>query len=51
VPVVLVGGPEGVRLREGGRLGDLAPTLLALMGIAPPPEMTGASLIVEGGAA
>jgi 2,3-bisphosphoglycerate-independent phosphoglycerate mutase len=45
VPVVLVGGPAGARLRNG-RLADLAPSLLALMGIAPPPEMTGQSLIV-----
>ncbi len=45
VPVILVGGPAGARLRDG-RLADLAPTLLDLMGITPPPEMTGQSLIV-----
>jgi len=45
VPVVLIGGPAGARLRDGGRLADVAPTLLALMGLAQPPEMTGASLI------
>lgn len=45
VPVILVDGPAGARLREGGRLADLAPTVLALMGLAPPPEMTGTSLI------
>ncbi|HBS48975.1 MAG TPA: 2,3-bisphosphoglycerate-independent phosphoglycerate mutase [Rhodobacteraceae bacterium] len=44
VPVALVGGPEGARLREG-RLSDLAPTLLELMGLEQPPEMTGKSLI------
>lgn len=44
VPVILTGGPKGARL-EPGRLADLAPTLLDLMGIAPPPEMTGRSLI------
>ncbi len=44
VPVVLVGGPRGARLADG-RLADLAPTLLDLMGIDPPPEMTGRSLI------
>ena len=44
VPVILWGGPEGARLRVG-RLADLAPTLLALMGIAPPEAMTGRSLI------
>jgi 2,3-bisphosphoglycerate-independent phosphoglycerate mutase len=44
VPVILVGGPEGATLREG-RLADLAPTLLELMGLEQPPEMTGESLI------
>ncbi|MCB1342668.1 MAG: 2,3-bisphosphoglycerate-independent phosphoglycerate mutase [Pseudooceanicola sp.] len=44
VPVALVGGPEGARLRDG-RLADLAPTLLALMDLPKPPEMTGESLI------
>ena len=44
VPVLMVGGPEGARLHDG-RLADLAPTVLQLMGIAPPPEMTGESLI------
>ena len=45
VPVILVGGPGGARLRRGGRLADLAPTLLALMGVEAPPEMNGQSLI------
>ena len=45
VPVILVGGPEGAKLRSGGRLADLAPTLLALIGLAQPAEMTGQSLI------
>ena len=45
VPVILVGGPKGVSLREGGRLADLAPTLLQLMQMDLPPEMTGKSLI------
>ena len=44
VPVALVGGPEGARLHDG-RLADLAPTLLDLMGLELPPEMTGKSLI------
>ena len=44
VPVVLVGGPAGARLHSG-RLADLAPTLLQLMGLPLPPEMTGESLI------
>ena len=44
VPVILVGGPEGASLRNG-RLADLAPTVLALMGLEQPGEMTGESLI------
>ena len=44
VPVVVLGAPEGARLRDG-RLADLAPTLLALMGLAQPDEMTGTSLL------
>ncbi|SIO50549.1 phosphoglycerate mutase [Rhodovulum sp. ES.010] len=44
VPVILVGGPAGARLR-GGRLCDLAPTVLELMDLPKPPEMTGESLI------
>jgi 2,3-bisphosphoglycerate-independent phosphoglycerate mutase len=44
VPVILVGGPAGARLRDG-RLADLAPTILDLMELPKPPEMTGASLI------
>lgn len=46
VPVILVGGPKGATLRKGGRLADLAPTLLQLMGLAQPPEMTGKSLLL-----
>jgi 2,3-bisphosphoglycerate-independent phosphoglycerate mutase len=44
VPVILVGGPAGAGLRDG-RLSDLAPTVLALMGLPQPPEMTGESLL------
>jgi len=47
VPVVLVGGPAGARLRDG-RLADLAPSLLQLMGLPQPDEMTGRSLIGAG---
>lgn len=46
VPVILVGGPTGAKLRAGGRLADLAPTLLALMGLDQPTEMTGKSLLL-----
>jgi 2,3-bisphosphoglycerate-independent phosphoglycerate mutase len=43
VPILLIGRP-GVRLTDG-RLADVAPTLLDLMGLEPPPEMTGRSLL------
>ena len=46
VPVILFGGPEAARLRNG-RLADLAPTVLELMGLDTPPEMTGESLILK----
>ena len=36
-----------VRLREGGRLADIAPTMLKMLGIGQPKDMTGESLIVE----
>lgn len=44
VPVIMVGGPEGAGLRDG-RLADLAPSLLQLMGLEKPVEMTGESLL------
>ena len=37
----------GKQLQEGGSLCDVAPTLLAMMGIAKPEEMTGKSLLPE----
>jgi 2,3-bisphosphoglycerate-independent phosphoglycerate mutase len=46
VPVAVIGGPAGSTLRNG-RLADLAPTMLDLMGLDLPPEMTGQSLIVR----
>ncbi|TNC94714.1 MAG: 2,3-bisphosphoglycerate-independent phosphoglycerate mutase [Stygiobacter sp.] len=50
VDVVLVNPPAGVVSIADGRLADVAPTLLALLGLKQPPEMTGRSL-VDGGAA
>jgi len=44
VPVALVGGPKDAKLRNG-RLSDLAPTLLQLMALEQPSDMTGESLI------
>ncbi len=47
VPCILVDNArKNVTLREGGRLSDLAPTLLGLLGLPVPKEMTGKSLIV-----
>mgnify|MGYP001183708619 CR=1 FL=1 len=45
VPCVLGGSHEVKALRGGGKLGDIAPTLLELMGIQAPAAMTGVSLI------
>jgi len=36
---------KGQALRAGGRLSDIAPTVLAMLGLEPPPEMTGTSLL------
>lgn len=44
VPVVIFGAPEGSTLVDG-RLADLAPTMLDLMGLPQPDEMTGKSLL------
>ena len=45
VPVTLLGGPSGRQLRHG-TLSDLAPTLLELLELEVPVEMTGRSLIL-----
>lgn len=37
-------GERPARLRQGGKLGDIAPTLLGLWGITPPAAMTGRNL-------
>ena len=44
-PVPLVVTREGVALRDGGVLADVAPTVLELLGIEQPPAMTGVSLL------
>lgn len=47
VPLYLFGQAfAGVKLREGGRLADVMPTALTMMGLPVPAEMTGRSLIV-----
>ena len=45
VPCVIIGEDKNLKLREGGVLGDVAPTLLELLGLEQPKEMTGKSLI------
>ena len=46
VPVVLISEKyKNAELRKDGVLADLAPTLLEVMGLPVPPEMTGKSLI------
>lgn len=44
VPLIAVGLPVGASIKDG-RLADLAPTMLELMGLSKPEEMTGQSLI------
>ena len=47
VPLILVGGAKGATLSEG-ILADIAPTLLELLDLKQPEEMTGNSLLVHG---
>jgi 2,3-bisphosphoglycerate-independent phosphoglycerate mutase len=47
VPLVYVGGKQ-LSLKADGALSDVAPSLLALMGLEQPREMTGHSLVSEG---
>ena len=47
VPFILVNADPAYKLREGGCLADIAPTLIELMGMEQPEEMTGKSLLVK----
>jgi len=47
VPFILVNADPSYKLREGGCLADIAPTLIELMGLEQPKEMTGKSLLVK----
>ena len=47
VPFILVNADPAYKLREGGCLADIAPTLIELMGMKQPAEMTGKSLLVK----
>ena len=50
VPIVLAGAPAGSGRLSDGRLADVAPTLLALMGLPQPGAMTGRNLLDTGAA-
>ncbi len=47
VPFILVNADPSYKLREGGCLADIAPTLIELMGMEQPKEMTGKSLLIR----
>lgn len=47
VPFILVNYKEGYALREGGCLADIIPTLIEIMGMEQPAEMTGKSLLIK----
>ena len=47
VPFILVNADPSYGLREGGCLADIAPTLIELMGMEQPEEMTGKSLLIK----
>ena len=47
VPFILVNYDSDYTLREGGALCDIAPTLIQIMGLEQPKEMTGKSLLIK----
>ena len=47
VPFILVNADPSWKLREGGCLADIAPTLIEVMGMEQPKEMTGKSLLIK----
>jgi len=47
VPFILVNADPSYKLREGGVLADIVPTLIDIMGLEQPAEMTGKSLIIK----
>ena len=48
VPIILITANPDYKLKENGKLADLAPTMLDLMGLEKPEEMTGESLLIRG---
>ena len=47
VPFILYNYDDSYTLKEGGRLCDIAPTLLEIMGLPQPEDMTGVSLLTK----
>ena len=47
VPIILITDNPSYKLKENGKLADLAPTMLELMGLEKPQEMTGESLLIK----
>lgn len=47
VPVPVIVTKKGINLRDDGKLADVAPTMLDLLGVDKPDEMTGESLIIK----
>ncbi len=47
VPFILANYDDGYGLREGGCLADIAPTLIEIMGMEQPADMTGKSLLIK----
>lgn len=47
VPFILVNYDPAYTLKEGGRLADIVPTMIEMMGMEKPAEMTGESLLIK----
>ena len=47
VPFILVNADKDMKLRQGGCLADIVPTLIEIMGKEQPAEMTGKSLLIK----
>jgi len=47
VPFILVNADPAYKLREGGCLADIVPTMIEMMGMEQPKEMTGTSLLIK----
>ena len=47
VPFIIVNYDDSYTLRDGGSLCDIAPTLIQIMGLNQPAEMTGKSLLIK----